>query len=90
MRFDSKHVCSCEFLCTNEFQQRVLRFTRLRFLRFVKDGETMIPDLIALLIANFLAISAAGIFWSGQFDSAEKKERRRVARLIGRKYPRTY
>ena len=50
----------------------------------------MIPDLIALLIANALAISAAGIFWSGQFDSAEKKERRRVARLIGRKYPRTY
>jgi hypothetical protein len=50
----------------------------------------MIPDLIALLIANFLAISAAGIFWSGSFDSAEKKERRRVARVIQRKYPRTY
>jgi hypothetical protein len=50
----------------------------------------MIPDLIALFIANFLAISAAGIFWSGQFDAAEKKERRRVARLIQRKYPRTY
>jgi hypothetical protein len=50
----------------------------------------MIPDLIAFLIANLLAISAAGIFWSGSFDSAEKKERRRVARVIQRKYPRTY
>jgi len=50
----------------------------------------MIPDLIALLIANTLAISAAGIFWSGQFDSAEKKERRRVARLINEKYPPTF
>ena len=50
----------------------------------------MIPDLIALLIANALAISAAGILWSGSFDSAEKKERRRVSRLIQQKYPRTY
>jgi hypothetical protein len=50
----------------------------------------VIPDLIAILIANALAISAAGIFWSGSFDSAENKERRRVARLIGRKYPPTY
>jgi hypothetical protein len=50
----------------------------------------MIPDLIALLIANSLAIIAAGIFWSGHFDASEKKERRRVARLIARKYPPTY
>ena len=50
----------------------------------------MIAELIAILIANALAISAAGIFWSGHYDSAEKKERRRVARLIGRKYPRTH
>ena len=55
-----------------------------------KEGDDMIADLIALFVANFLAISAAGIFWSGSFDSSEKKERRRVARLIGRKYPRTY
>ncbi len=42
----------------------------------------MIEDLIVFTFAILIGLFAGAAFWSGNFDAAEKKQRRDGARLV--------
>jgi hypothetical protein len=42
----------------------------------------MMEDLIAFTFASLIGLFAGAAFWSGNFDAAEKKQRRDGARWV--------
>jgi hypothetical protein len=42
-------------------------------------------DLLAFTFAVLIGLFAGAAFWSGNFDAAEKRQRRRVARWVDRR-----
>lgn len=50
----------------------------------------MIEDLIVFTIATLMGLLCGALCWGNTVDAAQKRERRRVARLIHHKYPPTF